>query len=114
MLSIATEPLVSPQVVEKSRSLIQQAPRDLLGDMYDDSLVATSGLDEFHDVRPVSLLKQGSCPDREVYANRCESQIYKSNWDRILKVKQKFDPKGRLNGSLLAKACIEDINKMRV
>lgn len=92
MLSMMVDSSAPPEVVEKARGLIEQAPRELLEDKYDESKVATSGLDEFHNVRP----------------------IYQSNWERILKVKQKYDPKGRFNGSLLAKACIEDIKKLRV
>jgi hypothetical protein len=52
------DPSAPPGAVEKARDLIQQAPRDLLGEKYDESKVATSGLDEFHDVRPVSLLQR--------------------------------------------------------
>jgi hypothetical protein len=58
MLSMMVDPSAPPGAVEKARDLIQQAPRDLLGEKYDESKVATSGLDEFHDVRPVSLLQR--------------------------------------------------------
>ncbi|RMZ74757.1 hypothetical protein DV737_g5769, partial [Chaetothyriales sp. CBS 132003] len=51
MLSVATRPDAPVHEVEKTRSVITRAPRELLGDKYDDSLVATSALDEFHDVR---------------------------------------------------------------
>ncbi|EXJ89643.1 hypothetical protein A1O3_02710 [Capronia epimyces CBS 606.96] len=54
MLSMATKPDAPTHEVDETRRMIMEAPHELLGDEYDHSLVATSALDEFHDVRSVS------------------------------------------------------------
>lgn len=43
-------------------------------------------------------------------ADMCVAQIYAQNWDKIVAVKQRYDPSGRLNGSPLARALIEHIS----
>jgi hypothetical protein len=106
MLSMAVPSDASCAEAERAKKLIQAAPHELLGGAYDDSLVATSALDEYHDVRRVRYVTQRITIERSLIPGL---QIYASNWDRILRVKQTYDPKCRLIGSALAHACAQDL-----
>lgn len=54
MLSMSAAPDATPEHIQLSRKLVQEGPTELLGEEFDNTLTATSGLEDFHNFEGVS------------------------------------------------------------
>lgn len=53
MLSVGCAPDASPDDVARSRRVIQDGPKEILGKDFDERLIATSALDDYHNIPAV-------------------------------------------------------------
>jgi hypothetical protein len=56
---MSAAPDATPEHLQLSRKLVQEGPTELLGEEFDDTLTATSGLEEYHNFRGVSRASSG-------------------------------------------------------
>jgi len=54
MLSMSAAPDATPEQIQLSRKLVKEGPTELMGDQFDNTLTATSGLEDYHNFKGVS------------------------------------------------------------
>ncbi|GIZ44771.1 hypothetical protein CKM354_000796000 [Cercospora kikuchii] len=83
MLSMGAAPNASIEDIARAVQLIKDGPVEILGTEYDESFIATSALDDYHNIE----------------------KVYGDNWERVLSVKKRYDGNAKLQSSPLARAC---------
>lgn len=56
MLSMGAAPNASAEEIAKARQTIQEGPTEILGGQYDETLIAASALDDYHNLEKVRLV----------------------------------------------------------
>lgn len=104
MLSMGAAPNASIEDIAHAVQLIKDGPVEILGTEYDESFIATSALDDYHNIEKVC----GGRTHAELTALPTDTvsfQVYGDNWERVLSVKKRYDGNAKLQSSPLARAC---------